>query len=77
MQIALELNGDTPRAARKRAMELLDYLSVGERFDNLPSMLSGGQEQRVAVARALAIQPSVISADELTATLDMSARLAV
>jgi putative ABC transport system ATP-binding protein len=70
VQIALELNGQAPRAARNRAMELLDYLGVGDRADNLPSMLSGGQQQRVAVARALANQPSVILADEPTAALD-------
>lgn len=70
VQIALELNGETPRAARQRAMELLEYLGVAERADNLPSMLSGGQQQRVAVARALANRPSVILADEPTAALD-------
>ena len=70
VQIALELNGETPGAARRRSMELLDYLGVGDRTDNLPSMLSGGQQQRVAVARALANQPSVILADEPTAALD-------
>lgn len=70
VQIALELNGEATRAARKRAMELLDYLGVRDRADNLPSMLSGGQQQRVAVARALANQPSVILADEPTAALD-------
>lgn len=70
VQIAVELNGATPSAARKRARELLDYLGVGERADNLPSMLSGGQQQRVAVARALANRPSVILADEPTAALD-------
>ncbi len=70
VQIALELNGEAPRAARARAMELLDYLGVADRADNLPSMLSGGQQQRVAVARALANQPSVILADEPTAALD-------
>jgi putative ABC transport system ATP-binding protein len=70
VQIALELNGQAHRAARNRAMELLDYLGVGDRADNLPSMLSGGQQQRVAVARALANQPSVILADEPTAALD-------
>lgn len=70
VRITLELNGETPGAARKRAMELLDDLGVGDRADNLPSMLSGGQQQRVAVARALANQPSVILADEPTAALD-------
>jgi len=70
VQIALELNGETSRAARDRAQGLLDELGVGDRADNLPSMLSGGQQQRVAVARALANQPSIILADEPTAALD-------
>jgi len=70
VQMALELNGETPGAARKRARELLDDLGVADRADNLPSMLSGGQQQRVAVARALANRPSVILADEPTAALD-------
>jgi putative ABC transport system ATP-binding protein len=70
VQIAMELNGDSRRAASSRSMELLDYLGVADRAQNLPSMLSGGQQQRVAVARALANRPSVILADEPTAALD-------
>jgi putative ABC transport system ATP-binding protein len=70
VQIAVELKGAPPGAARRRALELLDYLGVSERADNLPSMLSGGQQQRVAVARALANRPHVILADEPTAALD-------
>ncbi|NND96682.1 MAG: ABC transporter ATP-binding protein [Pirellulaceae bacterium] len=70
VQIAIELNGESTRAARRRAQELLDDLGVGDRADNRPSMLSGGQQQRVAVARALANQPSIILADEPTAALD-------
>lgn len=70
VQIAMELNGDSRRVARGRAIELLDYLGVADRADNLPAMLSGGQQQRVAVARALANRPSVILADEPTAALD-------
>ena len=70
VKVLLELDGHSPRAARKRAMELLDYLGVADRARNLPSMLSGGQQQRVAVARAIANHPSVILADEPTAALD-------
>lgn len=70
VEIALRINGSSRRAARNRALELMDYLGVGDRADNLPSMLSGGQQQRVAVARALANRPSVILADEPTAALD-------
>jgi len=70
VQIALEINDAAPRRARVRALELLDYLGVGPRADNLPDALSGGEQQRVAVARALANEPSLILADEPTAALD-------
>lgn len=61
VQLALEINDISARAARGRAMELLDYLDVGHRANNLPYMLSGGEQQRVAVARALANKPSSCS----------------
>lgn len=70
VQIALEVNDVPSRKARARAMELLDYLDVGTRAENLPVALSGGEQQRVAVARALANEPSLILADEPTAALD-------
>lgn len=68
--VAMEINDVSTRAARKRAMELLEYLGVADRANNLPDALSGGQQQRVAVARALANQPSLVLADEPTAALD-------
>ena len=72
VQVALELAGWGSAPARRRALELLDYLGVADRADNMPAGLSGGQQQRVAVARALANQPGIILADEPTAALDRS-----
>src|SRR5690606_18716545 len=53
-----------PADAQKRAKELLDYLGLAERMDHKPSQMSGGEQQRVAVARALINQPLVVFADE-------------
>jgi putative ABC transport system ATP-binding protein len=68
--LALTLNGATTRVARGRARELLDYLEVGHRASALPANLSGGEQQRVAIGRALANEPPLILADEPTASLD-------
>jgi putative ABC transport system ATP-binding protein len=63
--------------ARRRAQELLNALDVGHCTRARPSELSGGEQQRVSIARALANQPPVILADEPTAPLDSERALAV
>lgn len=68
--LVLQLTGADAGTARRRAVELLDYLEVGHRKGSMPAKLSGGEAQRVAIARALANKPRIILADEPTAALD-------
>ena len=68
--IVLQLAGYDHSVARNRAIELLEYLEVGNRKNAFPAKLSGGEAQRVAIARALANRPRIILADEPTAALD-------
>jgi putative ABC transport system ATP-binding protein len=71
------LAGMPNKQARKRALELLDALDVSHRAKASPSQLSGGEQQRVSIARALANNPPVILADEPTAPLDSERALGV
>lgn len=62
--------GTPKKNVEKRAAELLDLLGLADRLENKPNQLSGGEQQRVAVARALINQPDIIFADEPTGNLD-------
>ena len=62
--------GELARPARQRAQDLLERLGVGDRALGMPEELSGGEQQRVAVARALVHDPSFVLADEPTGNLD-------
>ena len=68
--LARELNGASSRESAARAKELLGYLEISQRAGSYPGSLSGGEQQRVAIGRALANEPPIIFADEPTASLD-------
>jgi lipoprotein-releasing system ATP-binding protein len=64
------IKGTPKKLAEKRALELLEILNLGQRSNHKPSELSGGEQQRVAVARALINSPAVVFADEPSGNLD-------
>ena len=70
VRIALDVRGLTGYQAASRAEEVLRDVGLGHRLTNYPGNLSGGEQQRVAVARAIASSPSIVLADEPTAALD-------
>jgi putative ABC transport system ATP-binding protein len=73
VEIALNLNGTQSNEAKTKAKELLTAVGLGERLSFFPAELSGGEKQRVSIARALANDPKIVLADEPTGNLDSKA----
>lgn len=68
--LPLRIRGDRDSQVRRRVSEILDQVGLGDKHDQYPEILSGGEQQRTAIARALVHQPGVLIADEPTGNLD-------
>lgn len=77
VMIAMDIDGFKGKPAEDRARELLTQVGLSERLNHRPSQLSGGEQQRVSFARALANKPLVVFADEPTANLDTKNRASI
>jgi lipoprotein-releasing system ATP-binding protein len=70
VMMPLRIAGWAPQKAEQRAAELLDRVGLGRRMSHRPAQMSGGEQQRTAVARALAVDPAILLADEPSGNLD-------
>ncbi|MEK2690709.1 ABC transporter ATP-binding protein [Bdellovibrio sp. GT3] len=70
VMIPCRVAGESPKAAKEKALHLLEFMGLADRANHFPNQLSGGELQRIAIARALVRHPKILFADEPTGNLD-------
>ena len=75
--LPMELNGESTKIAKVRVAELMQELGLGDRLESFPDRLSGGEKQRVSIARTLIMKPKFVVCDEPTSMLDVSIRISI